>query len=81
MTETQQDDGEEGEDEIDIGTIGIYTGGVVFLLLIIFIVVLVVENIKKKNKQITEIVEFKPVDLDAHFKGVEERKIAKSKAL
>jgi len=54
---------------------------VILLLLVIFIIVLIVENIKKKNRRITEIVEFKPVDLDAHFKGVEERKIAKSRAL
>ena len=55
---------------IDLITIGIYTGGVVGVILIVFIIVMIVEKIRKKNKRITEIVEFAPVDLDAHFKGI-----------
>ena len=66
---------------IDISTIGIYTGGALLAILLIFIIVMIVEKCRKKKKRITEVVEFKPVDLDAHFKGVEERKIARSKAL
>lgn len=61
--------------------IGIYTGSAIFVILVIFITMLTIEKVRKKNKRITEVVEFKPVDLDAHFKGVEERKIARSKAL
>ena len=63
---------------IDISTIGIYTGGALLAILLIFIIVMIVEKCRKKKKRITEVVEFKPVDLDAHFKGVEERKIARS---
>lgn len=73
---------EDEESSTDIATIGIYTGGVLVAIIIIFIIVMIVEKIRKKNKRITEVVEFKPVDLDKHFKGIEERnKIAKSKAL
>ena len=72
----------EEEKGMDIATIGMYTGGVLVAILIIFIIVMIVEKIRKKHKRITEVVEFKPVDLDKHFKGIEERnKIAKSKAL
>lgn len=40
-----------------------------------------VERCRNKNKNLTEVVEFKPVDLDAHFKGIEQRKLARSQAL
>lgn len=58
---------------MDIVTIGIYTGGVLVAILIIFVIVMMIEKIRRKHKRITEVVEFKPVDLDKHFKGVEER--------
>ena len=64
---------EEEEGGVDIVTIGIYTGGVLVAILIIFVIVMMIEKIRRKHKRITEVVEFKPVDLDKHFKGVEER--------
>lgn len=69
--ETLEIDDKDGS--IDIMTIGIYTGGVIFAILVIFCVIMIVEKVRRRNKRITEIIEFKPVNLDAHFKGVEER--------
>ena len=54
-------------------TIGIYTGGVFVAIIIILVVVMIVEKIRKKRKRITEVVEMKEFDLDAHFKGIAER--------
>ena len=34
---------------------------------------MIVEKIRKKRKRITEVVEMKEFDLDAHFKGIAER--------
>lgn len=81
----ETDDLEADEEEkggVDIVTIGIYTGGVLVAILIIFVIVMMIEKCRRKHKRITEVVEFKPVDLDKHFKGVEERnQLARSKAL
>ena len=62
------------EEGIDIATIGIYTGGAILAILLIFILVMAIEKCRRKNKRITEVVEFKPFDLDAHYKGIETRK-------
>ncbi len=50
-----------------------WTGAVFFFVLIIFIIVMAVDKCRRKKKRITEIVELKPVDLDAHRKGIAER--------
>ena len=71
--ETAELEVDEEEGGVDIATIGIYTGGVLVAILICFIIVMIIEKIRRKHKRITEVVEFKPVDLDKHFKGVEER--------
>ena len=76
------EDEEEEKGGVDIVTIGIYTGGVLVAILIIFIIVMMIEKCRRKHKRITEVVEFKPVDLDKHFQGVEERnQLARSRAL
>ena len=69
----ETDEEEEENGGIDIVTIGIYTGGVLVAILIIFVIVMMIEKCRRKHKRITEVVEFKPVDIDKHFKGVEER--------
>ena len=58
---------------VDILTIGVYTAGVFFAILLVFICVLTIERIRKNRKNITEVVEMKPVDLTAHFEGVAQR--------
>ena len=78
----EADEEEEEKGGVDIVTIGIYTGGVLIAILIVFVIVMMIEKCRRKHKRITEVVEFKPVDLDKHFKGVEERnQLARSKAL
>ena len=69
----EADEEEEEKGGVDIVTIGIYTGGVLIAILIVFVIVMMIEKCRRKHKRITEVVEFKPVDLDKHFKGVEER--------
>ena len=58
---------------IDILTIGIYTAGVFFAVLVLFIIVMAIERARKNSKRITEVVELKPVDLQAHFEGIAKR--------
>lgn len=70
-TTNRPDPDEEGG--ISIVTIAIYTGGVFCFVLIIFIVVMAVDKCRRSRKRITEVVEMKPVDLDAHRKGIAER--------
>ena len=60
-------------------TIGIYTGGVFVAIIIILVVVMIVEKVRKKRKRITEVVELKEFDIDAHFKGIADRNAASGK--
>lgn len=65
---------------LNIATIGIYAGCVIMAVLIIFVLIMCVEKLRKKNKRITEVVELKPVDIDKHFQGIQERnRAAKNK--
>lgn len=42
-------------------------------MLIIFIVVMAIDKCRRSRKRITEVVEMKPVDIEAHRKGIAER--------
>lgn len=59
--------------KINVLVIAAYVGGAVFLILIILVIVVVVDKCRRKRKRITEVVELKPVNIEEHFKGIEER--------
>ena len=65
---------------IELTTIAIYTGSVLGGIILILIIVMLYEKIRDKRKRVTEVVELKPIDLDAHFKGIEDRRNQKLSA-
>lgn len=66
-------EGEEKKEPLDLATIGIYTGVIFLAIFTVLIVVIGVERCRLRRRQITEVVELKPIDLDAHRKGIESR--------
>ena len=66
---------------MDIATIGMYTGAIVAAIIVILVLVMMIEKFRKKNRNITEVVEFKPVDVEKHFKGIKDRESAKKEQL
>ena len=62
------------DDGLDTFRIGLYAGSLVLAIGLIIAGVICCNKICKKKKDLMEVeVEMKPVDLDQHFKGVEER--------
>lgn len=64
---------EEKKEPLDIMTIGIYTGVAFLAILTVLVIVMGVERCRVRRRQITEVVELKPIDLDAHKKGIAAR--------
>ena len=55
-------------------TIAAYTGGVFTAIFVVFLIVMCIEKIRKKRKRITEVVELKPVDIEAHRRALAVKK-------
>lgn len=62
----------EEPDGLDVRVIGAFTAAGVGALMLILVVVLCCER-HKRNRNITEVVELKPVDIEEHRKGIAER--------
>lgn len=85
-TELTGDIGEEKTNEatekdkpLDIMTIGIYTGIVFVAILTILIIIMAIERCRMRRKNVTTVVELKPVDIEAHRRGIKEREAAAAK--
>ena len=70
---------ENDDGSVDIPTVAWYSGCIFLGVILILIIVLVVEKIRRRYKRITEVVEFKPVDIPKHFKSIEERNLSSSR--
>jgi len=55
------------ENSVDFFLIAVFGGGVLIAIIVILIIVMLVDKIRKKRK-ISEVVEFKPVDIEAYKK-------------